>query len=54
MTFKEWLETQYKTGRLDRAEIEKAVDKLLKEVDSKKQFEQIKISSAKYNVTHNG
>lgn len=28
MLFRDWLEAQYKSGRLDREEIEKAVDKL--------------------------
>lgn len=33
MTFKDWLETQYKSGRLDQKEIEQAVDELREKID---------------------
>lgn len=33
MLFRDWLEAQYKSGRLYRNEIEKEVDKLRKEID---------------------
>ena len=38
MIFREWLETQYKTGRLNQEEIEAGVDRLRTQVELESDF----------------